>query len=129
LQLYRTEDAMAKQGKKPPFPARSVSAERAARLYRLLQLLATGPQTRAMLTRRLRLDVRGFYRDLEVLRAAGIVVPLRNRHYTLEASVAAATGHLPFPDPRLTLGEAAELAKGRTLAHRKLKEQIALIVR
>jgi helix-turn-helix protein len=124
-----TEDAMAKQGKNLPLPARSVSAERAARLYRLLHLLGTGPQTRAALARRLRLDVRGFYRDLEVLRAAGIVVPLRNRRYTLEGSVASATGHLPFPDPRLTLGEAAQLAKGRTSAHRKLKEQIDLIVR
>jgi hypothetical protein len=120
---------MAKYGKKPPLPARSVSAERAARLYRLLQLLGTGPQTRAVIARRLRLDVRGFYRDLEVLRAAGIAVPLRNRRYTLEGSVANATSHLPFPDPRLTLGEAAQLAKGRTSAHRKLKEQIALIVR
>jgi predicted DNA-binding transcriptional regulator YafY len=120
---------MAKQGKKPPLPPHSVSAERAARLYRLLQLLGTGPQTRAMITRRLRLDVRGFYRDLELLRAAGIAVPLRNRRYTLEGSAANATNRLPFPDPRLTLGEATQLAKGRRMAHRKLKQQLALIVR
>jgi hypothetical protein len=120
---------MAKQGKKPTPPVRSVSAERAARLYRLLQLLGTGPQTRAAIARRLRLDVRGFYRDLELLRAAGIAVPLRDRRYTLEGSVATATSHLPFPDPRLTLGEAMQIAKGKTLAHRKLKEQIDLIVR
>jgi hypothetical protein len=121
---------MAKKGKKAiPLPCRSVSAERAERLYRLLQLLGTGPQTRASLTRRLRLDVRGFYRDLELLRATGIAVPLRNRRYTLEEDVAAATNRLPFPDPRLTLGDAVQLAKGRTLAHRKLKEQIAFIVR
>jgi hypothetical protein len=125
-----TEDAMAKKGKKAtPLLGRSVSAERAERVYRLLQLLAIGPQTRATLIRRLRLDVRGFYRDLELLRAAGIAVPLRNRHYTLEEDVVAATNRLPFPDPRLTLGEALQLAKGRSLAHRKLKEQIALIVR
>jgi hypothetical protein len=121
---------MAKKGKNAtPVPGRSVSAERAERLYRLLQLLATGPQTRASLIRRLRLDMRGFYRDLELLRAAGISVPLRNRRYTLEDDVTAAFHRLPFPDPRLTLGEAVQLAKGRSLAHRKLKEQIAVIVR
>jgi hypothetical protein len=121
---------MAKQGKQPsPVLSRSVSAERAERLYRLLQLLGSAPQTRASMTRRLRLDVRGFYRDLELLRTAGIVVPLRNRRYTLEGSLAAAKGRLPFPDPHLTLGEARQLAKGRTPAHRKLKQQIARIVK
>ena len=120
---------MAKKGKKAASrPAHAVSAERAERLYRLLQLLGTGPQSRASVTRRLRLDVRGFYRDLKLLRAAGIAVPLRNQRYTLEESVAAATSRLPFPDPHLTLGEAVQLAKGRTLAHRKLKEQIAFII-
>jgi hypothetical protein len=120
---------MAKKGKKPsPLLFRSVSAERAERLYRLLQILGTGPQTRATLTRRLRLDVRGFYRDLELLREAGIVVPLRERRYTLEIAVAVATHRLPFPDPGLTLGEAMQLARGRSLAHRKLKKQIAHIV-
>jgi hypothetical protein len=105
-----------------------VTAERAARLYRLLHLLGGGPQTRAALTRRLRLDVRGFYRDLELLRSAGIVVPLADGRYTLDEPAADAAARLPFPDPRLTLGEATLLAKGRTRAHRKLKEQIAQIV-
>ena len=51
----------------------SLTSLRAARLYRLLTLLGTGPQTRGFLLRRLKLDVRGFYRDLEetALRAAG----------------------------------------------------------
>lgn len=120
---------MAKKGKKPsPLSCHSVSAERAERLYRLLQLLRLGPQTRSSLTRRLRIDVRGFYRDLELLRAAGIFVPLRDRRYMLEGGVATATDRLPFPDPHLTLGEATRLAKGRSQAHRKLKEQIACIM-
>ncbi|HLJ95544.1 MAG TPA: hypothetical protein VKU02_20370 [Gemmataceae bacterium] len=120
---------MAKKGKKAALRLlHSVTAERAQRLYRLLQLLGIGPQSRASVTRRLRLDVRGFYRDLKLLRAAGIAVPLRNGRYTLEESVPAATNRLPFPDPHLTLGEAIQLAKGRSLAHRKLKAQIGLIV-
>jgi hypothetical protein len=36
---------------------------------------------------------------------------------------------LPFPDPVLTLGEAQQLAKGRSPAARKLKQQIDRIVK
>jgi hypothetical protein len=120
---------MAKKRSTRPSPAsRTVTAERAARLCRLLKLLATGPQTRSALTRRLRLDVRGFYRDLELLREAGIELTLARHRYALEGKADDAIARLPFPDPRLTLGEAQQLAKGRTLAHRKLKGQIDEII-
>ncbi len=120
---------MAKQRSTPSDrAARMVTPERAARLFRLLQLLGAGPQTREVLTRRLGLDVRGFYRDLEVLRGAGIVVPLRAHRYSLEGKLADAVARLPFPDPRLTLGEAQQLARGRTPAHRKLKGLLDQIV-
>jgi predicted DNA-binding transcriptional regulator YafY len=119
---------MAKKRGSPPPAPRPVTAERAARLHRLLQLLGAKPQTRDQLMRRLRLDMRGFYRDLELLRASGITVTLTGGRYVLDEAVATAVARLPFPDPRLTLGEAAQLAKGRSLAHRKLKEQIQQIV-
>ena len=106
----------------------SLTSLRAARLYRLLTLLDTGPQTRGFLLRRLRLDIRGFYRDLELLREASIAVPLAEGRYRLNGNADAAIARLPFPDPRLTLGEAEQLAKGRTAAHRKLKSQITAIV-
>jgi hypothetical protein len=106
-----------------------VTGERAARVYRLLKLLGVGPQPRTTLTRRLRLDIRGFYRDLELLRAAHIEVPLKNQRYTLTGSVKEAIARLPFPDPHLTLGEARELAKGRSPAHRKLKSQVNRIIK
>jgi len=119
---------MAKKRSSPATPAqRAVTAERAERLCRLLRLLARGPQTREVLTRRLGRDVRSFYRDLELLRAADINVPLRDGRYALDEDVADAVARLPFPDPGLTLGEAQQLAKGRTPAHRKLKKQIAAI--
>src|SRR5207253_231940 len=51
-----------------------LTPQRAARLYKLLILLGEGPQTRQFLLRRLKLDIRGFYRDLESLRALGIEV-------------------------------------------------------
>jgi hypothetical protein len=113
----------------PPAEARAaVTAERFARLYRLLQFLAGGPQTRDRLTRTLRLDVRGFYRDLELLRAAGIGVALEEGRYGLVGELEDALARLPFPDPHLTLGEARQLAKGRSRAHRYLQEQIERVV-
>jgi predicted DNA-binding transcriptional regulator YafY len=109
----------------PSSAARSgLTAERTARLYRLLRLLST-PQNRQALIRRLRIDVRGFYRDLESLRTLGIGVALEGGRYTLDDTVDAALACLPFPDPQLTCSEALLLAKGRTGAHRKLREKIA----
>jgi predicted DNA-binding transcriptional regulator YafY len=127
--LPTIEDGMAKKrSSRATPPLRAVTAERAHRLCRLLQLLDGGPQTRAGLTQKLRLDVRGFYRDLELLRSAGIAVALRDRRYTLDEDVDAAIARLPFPDPHLTLGEAQQLAKGRTAVHRKLQAQIKEIL-
>jgi predicted DNA-binding transcriptional regulator YafY len=105
-----------------------VTAERFTRLYRLLQFLGGGPKTRARLTRHLRLDVRGFYRDLELLRTAGIIVALTEGRYGLVGALDAALARLPFPDARLRLGEARQLAKGRAAAHRYLREQIDRVV-
>ena len=108
---------------------KAVTADRAARLYKLLRLVGASPQKRESLTKRLRLDVRAFYRDLETLHAWGIVVQLVNHRYVLEVDVDDAIARLPFPDPRLTLGEVQLLAKGRTQAHRKLQRLIAQIVK
>ncbi len=121
---------MARKPHSRPSPApKAVTAERAARLYRLVRLLGAGPQPRERLIQRLRLDVRSFYRDLELVRAAGIVVWLQEGSYTLEEDADTAIARLPFPDPRLTLGEARQLAKGRGPVQRKLKAQIDKIVR
>lgn len=106
----------------------AVTTERAARLYHLVKLLGAGPQTRAALTRRLRLNVRGFYRDLDLLRQHGLHLPMKDRRYTLEENVEDALARLPLPDPQLTLGEALVLARGNSRAHRKLKAQIARII-
>ncbi len=119
---------MAKKTKSRFGPAsRTVTAHRAARLYRLLQLLSRGSQSREDLARQLRCDVRSFYRDLTVLRGAGIVISLVRGRYTLEEAESA-VDRLPLPDPGLTLGEARQLAQGRTEAHRRLKDQIDQIV-
>ena len=106
----------------------AVTPERAARLYRLLRLLDARPRTRGELMRFLKLDVRGFYRDLEFLRGAAIGVILDGSRYHLAGDLDAALRRLPLPDAHLTLGEALLLAKGRTQAHLKLKRHIATIV-
>ena len=116
-----------KRATRAPAAAAGVTFERAARLYRLLQLLGKGPQKRDLLVRRLGLGVRGFYRDLDVLRKAGIEVALASGRYVLQGHAVDATARLPFPDPTLTLGEALQLAKGRTPAHRKLATQVKAI--
>jgi hypothetical protein len=110
-------------------PPPAVTTERAARLCRLVHLLAPRGQSRAALLKRLRIDIRGFYRDLQFLREVGIVVELREGKYTLEGDADELTLRLPFPDPHLTLGEAAQLARGRTALHRKLRGQLDEILR
>lgn len=123
---------MAKKRKSPATPpatpAATVTADRFVRLYRMVKLLAGGAQTRESLTRRLRLDVRGFYRDLDLLRSSGVSITLAGGRYTLEQDAEDALALLPFPDPRLTLGAAKTLAKGRSPAHRALAETIASIL-
>ena len=122
---------MAKKHKTPATPstcAVSVTTERFVRLYRMVKLLAGSRQTRAALTRRLRLDERGFYRDLDVLRSSGVAVTLAEGRYTLEQDADDALALLPLPDPHLTLGVARTLAKGHGPAQRILAEAIDRVV-
>jgi hypothetical protein len=110
-------------GGKPP----GVTPERAIRWCRLLRLIGTKGLARAPLLKRLKLDVRAFYRDLEDLRKIGIRVELEEGKYTLDGDPEAVILRLPFPDPQLTLGEARLLSKGRSAVHRKLKGLIEAI--
>lgn len=103
----------------------TLTNQRAARLYRLLTLLGDGPQTRQQLLRRLKLDVRGFYRDLEALRGLGIDVETGDdNRYSLVGDLDDSLARLPFPDPGLNFRDVQQLAKGDTAAHRKLKQRI-----
>ncbi len=130
--LVHTEKDMAQKRTSPAKAAiptgTAVTAVRFVRLYRMVKLLAGGTQSRETLTRRLRLDVRGFYRDLGLLRSSGALIALVGGRYTLEQDVDDALALLPFPNPQLTLGSAKTLAKGRRPAHRALAETITQIV-
>jgi hypothetical protein len=101
-----------------------VTPERFSRLHKLVQFLGSGPKSRDLLTKHLDLDVRGFYRDLEILRSVGVEVVLEEGRYTLSGEPEDAIARLPFPDPRLSLGEMRRLARGRTSTHRQLQAQI-----
>jgi predicted DNA-binding transcriptional regulator YafY len=112
-------------GRKKAAAPLTLTPQRASRLYRLLTLLAVGPQTRPALLRKLDLDVRGFYRDLEALRGLGIeIAPDPGNKYTLAGDLDDALSLLPFPDPGLSVRDAQLLAEGMTAAHRKLRQRI-----
>src|SRR5262245_18238787 len=103
----------------------SLTAHRAARSYALLTLLGDGPQARQQLLRRLKIDVRGFYRDLEALRGLNIEVHIGDdNRYALLGELDDALARLPFPDPGLNFRDVQQLAKGDTAAHRKLRKRI-----
>lgn len=112
-----------------PPPARpAVTAERFRRLYQLVRLLGEGARTREQVLGPLGLDVRGFYRDLELLRAVSVPVLLEQGRYVLGVSADDAVARLPYPDPHLNLGEARQLARGRTAGHRRLQQEIDSLV-
>jgi predicted DNA-binding transcriptional regulator YafY len=110
-------------------PSSSVSLERAARLHRLVEFLGGGPRTRQIILKKLKIDIRTFYRDLELLRDCKIEVSLEARKYALVMFAKDALLMLPFPDPCLTLGEAQQLAKGRSKIHQKLRDLLKQIVK
>ena len=105
-------------------PRPAVTAERFARLVRLVRALTKKGHSREQLTKQLALDVRGFYRDLELLRSVGITVALEGGAYTLDEPAEEVLARLPFPDPHLSLGEARQLAKGRSRVQQGLQRRI-----
>jgi hypothetical protein len=109
-------------------PAFKISLARAARLHRLVVLLAAEPRPRAEVLGELRIGFRTFYRDLEFLKRHGIKIQRRTKHYTLPMSAEAAELRLPFPDPQLSFAEMAELAREPGKAGARLAAILARVV-
>lgn len=105
-------------------PKSTLTPARLARLYRLLTLIGEKSVTRATLLKKLKLDVRGFYRDLEKLRELKITLLLEEGEYRLKESMESASTKLPFPDPKLSLREAMLLSEGESTAHQRLQKLI-----
>jgi hypothetical protein len=76
----------------------------------------------------LRIGLRTFYRELELLKRCGVKVRFRTKLYTLSATVEQAEGRLPFPDPQLSFAEMAELAQCDCPAGRRLAALLAEVV-
>jgi hypothetical protein len=105
-------------------PAPHITPQRAGRLCRLLSLLGTGPQTRDAILKKLRVDLRGFYRDLELLRGRGVSVTVEGTRYHLAGDPDTALARLPMPDPMLNLRDALVLSRGTTDAHRRFRQRL-----
>ena len=101
--------------------ATAVTLERASRLSRLLKLIAKTARPRDVLMAKLRLDVRGFYRDVKALRARGVLLSVDGDEYRLAEDLDDARGKLAAPDPMLTVADLRALGKGHTEAHKKLR--------
>jgi hypothetical protein len=101
-----------------------ITPGRAARLHRLVRLLAEGPQPRDSVLKNLTLGLRTFYRELRLLQDCRIKVVVSGRLYALKGTVAQAEERLPFPDPQLSFAEMAELARGDGPAARRLEEML-----
>jgi hypothetical protein len=123
LQAIQAAAAVAEVvGECVPMDRHAVSMARAGRLYRLVLALGDGPQTRATLLKRLKVGVRTFFRDVELLRGVGIAAESSEDGYGLGQPVEEALQLLPFPNPDLTFGDVMLLMKGRSQTHRKLKQ-------
>lgn len=109
-------------------PAVHITLGRAARLHRLVTVLGTGPQTREAVLQELRIGLRTFYRELELLKRCGVKVHQKNKMYRLQTTAEQAEGRLPFPDPQLSFAEMAELARCPGEAGRRLAEMLAAVI-
>ena len=76
----------------------------------------------------LRIGVRTFYREWELLRRCGVKVRQRSRLYSLLTTAEQAEGRLPFPDPQLSFAEMAELARCDCAAGRRMGALLAEVI-
>jgi hypothetical protein len=100
----------------------SLTQERARRLFRFVKMTEGTPRSRDTLMKKLKLDLRGFYRDLSFLRELGILFKADQEKYQLDMNWNQARALLPFPVPILSFEEVEALSRGSTAAHRKLKQ-------
>ena len=117
-----------KRGSPRRRPATHITLGRAARLHRLVSNLAESPKSREALLAELKVGLRTFYRELELLRRVGVKIRLADRAYRMQTTMEEAEGRLPFPDPQLSFAEMAELARGQGEAARRLAEMLASVV-
>jgi predicted DNA-binding transcriptional regulator YafY len=109
-------------------PSVHITLQRAARLHRLVRFLATNPRTRASILSDLKVGLRTFYRELELLKRCGVKIRHKAKLYDLVPTATEALGRLPFPDPQLSFAEMAELAQCPSPAGKRLAELLATVI-
>jgi predicted DNA-binding transcriptional regulator YafY len=109
-------------------PAVHITLGRAARLHRLVMLLAEQPRTRDSVLTTLGIGLRTFYRELELLHRCGVKVQHKDRAYVLLSTAEQAEGRLPFPDPQLSFAEMAELSRHPGEAAKRLAQLLESVV-
>lgn len=109
-------------------PAVHITLNRAARLHRLVMFLAAADRSRDAVLADLRIGLRTFYRELELLKRCGVQVRQKDRTYRLMATAEQAEGRLPFPDPQLSFAEMAELARCPGEAGRRLADLLESVI-
>jgi hypothetical protein len=109
-------------------PAVHITLQRAARLHRLVRFLAGTARARPAILSELRVGLRTFYRELELLKKCGVRVRHKQKLYQLLPTATEALGRLPFPDPQLSFAEMAELAACDCAAGRRLGELLDAVV-
>jgi hypothetical protein len=105
-----------------------ITLDRAARLYRLVSLLASGGRTRDEILQQSAIGLRTFYRELDLLKRCDVRIRLAKKLYVLHGTAEDAEGKLPFPDPQLSFAEMAELSRGPGAAAQRLAELLASVV-
>ena len=109
-------------------PSVHITLARAARLHRLVVLLARQPLTRESILDALGIGLRTFYRELELLARCAVKIQHKNKAYTLLATAEEAEGRLPFPDPQLSFAEMAELSRYPGEASTRLAQMLESVV-
>jgi hypothetical protein len=94
----------------------------------LVRFLSGAPRGRPAILSELRIGLRTFYRELELLRRCGVKIRHRAKLYHLLPTAAEAEGRLPFPDPQLSFAEMGELALCDCPAGKRLAALLAAVI-
>jgi hypothetical protein len=124
----RDRRMMSRSSSRRRRPSAPITPPRAARLYRLVRFLAGAPRDRLAVLSELKVGLRTFYRELELLERCGVKVRQRSKLYFLLGTADEAEGRLPFPDPQLSFAEMAELARCDCPAGRRLADLLAEVI-
>ena len=109
-------------------PSVHITLQRAARLHRLVRFLAESPRARNAILSELRIGLRTFYRELELLNRCGVKIRHKTKLYFLLPTAKEAEGRLPFPDPQLSFAEMGELAGCDCPAGKRLAGLLAAVI-